>query len=147
MIKKILIALLVILVVMQFFRIDKVNPEYPAEQDFLTVENVDPAVAKIVKYACYDCHSYETKYPWYSNIAPASWILKDHINEAREEMNFSEWSTYTTKKKKHKLEECYEMVEEGEMPLKGYVVMHSEAQLSDQQRDLLTNWFMNASKH
>jgi len=147
MIKKILLVLLVVLVIMQFFRIDTTNPAYPAEQDFLTVENVDHEVGQIIKHACYDCHSFETIYPWYSNFAPASWIIKDHIDEGREEMNFSEWSTYKEKRKKHKFEECYELVSEGEMPLKGYAIMHSKANLSDDQRKLLVEWFKNASKH
>jgi len=141
MLKKIGLALVAILVIIQFFRIDKVNPEILVEKDFITQTNPPESIQKILKNACYDCHSFETKYPWYSNVAPISWWLKNHINEAREELNFSEWADYKLKKKKHKLEECREMVEDGEMPLESYLITHAEAKLSQEEKEDLVNWF------
>ena len=71
----------------------------------------------LLESACYDCHSYKTKYQWYSNIAPVSWWLGHNVEEGREHLNFSTWGNYPTEKAEHKLEECAEEVDEGEMPL------------------------------
>ncbi len=141
MIKKITIALSAILVIIQFFRIDKTNPPVIQENDFLTITNPPEDISKMIKSACYDCHSNESKYPWYTNISPISWWVKDHINEGRRELNFSEWGTFKDKRKKHKLEEVYEEVEEGEMPLESYLIIHDEAKLTTDQKTALINWF------
>ena len=138
--KKILLGLLIIVVGMQLFRIDKTNPEIIIENDFITITNPSDEVASILKSSCYDCHSNETKYPWYSNVAPISWWLKDHIDEARDELNFSEWGTFKFKRKDHKLEEIAEMLEEGEMPLDEYTWTHAEANLTDEQKMWLIDW-------
>ena len=139
--KKILIALPIIFVLIQFVRIDKTNPKIVTEKDFITVENPPKEVADIIKTSCYDCHSNETIYPWYSNVAPVSWFLKHHINDAREYFNFSEWKDISTKEKKHLFEEASEEVEKGDMPMFSYLLMHSEAKLSKEQKDLLIQYF------
>lgn len=141
MFKKILIGIVVIFIIMQFFRIDQTNPEVIAEQDFLKLTNAPNEVATLVKNACYDCHSNETKYPWYANIAPASWLLANHRNEGREHVNFSIFSTYNKDQKNHILDECVEVLEKGEMPMKSYVVMHPEADLTAEQTKMLMNYF------
>lgn len=140
-VKKVMIGLLTILVVMQFFRIDKENPAVLVENDFIEITKPNQEAIALLRSACYDCHSNETEYPLYSNIAPISWWLADHIEEGREHMNFSVWGTYSEKKQKHKLHECYEEVEEGEMPLESYTYTHAEAKLSAEQRELLEDWF------
>lgn len=140
MLKKIGLALFAIFVIIQFFRIDTTNPEVIAENDFINVVNPPEEIATIIKTSCYDCHSNTSKYPWYSNIAPVSWWLKDHINEAREELNFSEWETFEQKRKLKKLKEAVEELEEKEMPLFSYTLTHGEAKLSDEQRKLLVDW-------
>jgi Haem-binding domain len=139
--KKILFGLLAIIIIIQFFRIDKTNPEISKADDFVEINNPPEEITAILKSSCYDCHSNETKYPWYSNIAPVSWWVKDHINEGRDELNFSEWGTFKEKRKDHKLEECVEMLEEGEMPLDEYTWTHSEAKLTTDQKTQLINWF------
>ena len=139
--KRIGLGLLVFLVLAQFVRIDKTNPPVEQEKNFANIVNAPANITSMLKKSCYDCHSYETKYPWYTNIAPVSWWIKGHINEAREELNFSEWASYSDKRKKHKLEECGEMIGEGDMPLRAYLWQHSEARLSDAQRTELVNWF------
>lgn len=144
--KKILSSLLVIVVVIQFFRIDKNNPEVNKTDDFIEITNPPLEIATILKSTCYDCHSNETKYPWYSNVAPISWWVKDHINEGRDELNFSKWGTFKEKRKDHKLEEAYEMLEEGEMPLNEYTWTHSEANLTVEQTSLLVNWIKETRK-
>lgn len=141
MLKKILLGLVAVLVIIQFFRIDKTNPPVDASQDFMTLTSPPAEIAQIMKDACYDCHSHETAYPWYTNVAPVSWWVKNHINEGREHLNFSIWGTYTEKKADHKLEECYEEVEEGKMPMDSYTWAHAEARLTDTQREQLVSWF------
>jgi hypothetical protein len=134
-------ALLVFIIIAQFFRIDKTNPESDPANDFITINNPPPELATLMKNACYDCHSNHTRYPWYTNIAPVSWWIKGHINYAREQVNFSEWTAYDAKKANHKLEECVEWVGEGKMPLKSYAWLHKEAKMTDTQRKELADWF------
>src|SRR6056297_2303298 len=94
--KKIIIAsILVLFVLIQFFRIDKTNPEFNKKNDYLTSVETSKDVSSILRNACYDCHSYETNYPWYSNVAPVSWMLKNHIEEGRHHVNFSLWQNFT----------------------------------------------------
>ena len=138
--KKILIGVVLLLVIIQFFRIDKTNPKVVLENDFITISNPPGDIAAILKTSCYDCHSNETTYPWYTNVSPIAWWVKHHINEAREELNFSEWGTFKEKRKKHKLEECIEMVEENEMPLESYLIPHTEAKLTEVQKTELLSW-------
>lgn len=139
--KKALIIVGIILIGIQVFRIDKTNPATTKANDFITLTNPNAEVAEVLKTACYNCHSNNTQYPWYADVAPVSWWIKHHVDEAQEELNFSEWGNYSEKKKLHKLHECYEEVEEGEMPLSSYLIMHKEAKLSAEQRELLEDWF------
>ncbi|MBL4669126.1 MAG: heme-binding domain-containing protein [Flavobacteriales bacterium] len=139
--KKILYGLLIIFVIIQFFRINKTNPPVNSADDFIKMTNPPQEISVMLKTSCYDCHSNESTYPWYSNIAPVSWWLKHHIDEAREELNFSKWSTYNLKRQDHKLEEMLEEVEKGEMPLKPYPLTHPEAQLTPKQKKELKLWF------
>jgi hypothetical protein len=138
--KNIGLGLLAIVIVMQFFRIDKENPEVNTQKDFIQITNPPQRVANILKTACYDCHSHETNYPWYTNISPVSWWVKHHIDEGREHLNLSLWSDYNADKRAHKLEEFYEEVEEGEMPLTSYTLAHADARLSDEDKALLIDW-------
>jgi len=135
------IIFLVVLIGIQFISIDKNNPPIDESLDFFTTESFSLEGVELIKNACYDCHSNESKYPWYSNIAPISFVLEDHIKEGREELNFSEYQSYSAKKKNHKLEEIAEALREGWMPLDNYVWMHSEAKLSLEQRDMLAKEF------
>ncbi|MGB0839513.1 MAG: heme-binding domain-containing protein [Chitinophagales bacterium] len=139
--KRILLALLVFLVVAQFFPIDKSNPPINSSADYLQTSQVPAAMATLIKSACYDCHSNETQYPWYTNVAPISWWVKDHINHGREHLNFSTWSDYSTKKQAHKMEECWEEVEATKMPMLPYIIAHSEARMSEEERASLVAWF------
>ena len=139
--KKILVIILVTFIIIQFFPIDKTNPAPTPGMDFLKIKNTPPEIAQIINISCYDCHSNETRYPWYSNISPASWFLKNNINEGRKHLNFSTFATYEPKQQAHKLEECIEMVEKKEMPLESYFIGHQDAKLTDEQRKILTDYF------
>lgn len=143
---KIVLAVVALLVIIQFFRIDKSNPQSNPQDDILIVENVPNDIGMILKTSCYDCHSNATTYPWYSNIAPVSWWLKHHVDEGREELNFSVWATYSAKRKDHKLEEVDELVEKDEMPMPSYLWMHGDAKLTEQQKNQLMNWAKSLRK-
>lgn len=142
--KKIGIALLVILVGMQFYRPEKntATGDYVAAFEAETLPNQE--VQHLLETTCYDCHSDNTVYPWYNNIAPVSYWLDHHIEEGKEHLDFSDWANYSVKKKDHKLEELIEEVEEGEMPLKEYTWTHKEARLSEAQKELLMDWAKEA---
>jgi hypothetical protein len=139
--KKILIALAIVLMIIQFVRIDKTNPVALLENDFIEIVKPNAEIASMIKSSCYDCHSSQSKYPWYSNIAPVFWLVKSHINEGREHFNFSAWDMYSTQDRKEILHECAEEVEEKVMPMKPYLLMHGEAKLSDKQRATLVAFF------
>lgn len=139
--KKAIIVIIAILVIIQFFRIDKSNPPANMEKDFITITNPPTDMGIMLKESCYDCHSHHTNYPWYSNIALVSWLLKEHVNNGRNHLNFSVWTDYKGSKKNHKLDECIEMIETGEMPMKGYVLLHEEADLTDAQKKAMIDWF------
>lgn len=139
--KKILVVILVAFIIMQFFPIDKTNPPVNKGMDFLSIKNTKQEVAALIRTSCYDCHSNETVYPWYSSIAPTSWLLKNHINEGRKHLNFSTFAMYEPKRQIHKMEECIEMIEKKEMPLESYYVGHQDAKLTDAQRQELVKYF------
>ncbi|MBS3912965.1 MAG: heme-binding domain-containing protein [Bacteroidetes bacterium] len=139
--RRILIYLMLIIGIMQFFRIDKSHEKVQTDLDFLLSTDAPENVSKIMHEACYDCHSNETKYPWYSDVAPISWWLNNHIHEGREELNFNYWQSFTPKRKQRKLNECLEMIQEREMPLPSYTWIHKEARLNTDQRQILINWF------
>jgi len=132
---KILVAVLIVAFIgIQFIFIERTNPPITGEID------APAPVKEILMRSCYDCHSNETVWPWYSYIAPASWLLGDDVNEGRAELNFSEWSGYDDKKKQKKIKEIWEEVDEGEMPQWYYIIMHSEAKLSDADKKTLHDW-------
>jgi hypothetical protein len=145
--KNALIGLVLILAVLQFFQISKVNPPVVAEKDFINIHQPDEKIRTLLKDACYDCHSHETKYPWYTNIVPLSYWIKNHIVKGREELNFSNWADYSDKKADHKLEESSEKVSEKKMPLKSYTFTHSNAKLNQEQIKLLSEYFNGLRKN
>ncbi len=136
-----LVALLVILIAMQFYRPDHSVPEFDVKDDFFNHVESSQEVKTLVRAACYDCHSYETQYPWYDKVAPISYWLADHVKHGRKHLNFSIWGTYPAKRSDHKLEECVEMVGETKMPLLSYTIAHSEARMSKEQRKMLVDYF------
>ncbi len=139
--KNIAIFLVFLFLVIQSIRIDKTTESVNPTTDFITLTSANAEVANTLKIACYDCHSNQPTYPWYTNIAPVSWWIKHHINEGSQHLNFSIWGTYSEKRKNHKLEECIEMIEEGEMPISSYTLMHGEAKLTDSQKLQLVEFF------
>ena len=139
-IKRFLILALVALVVIQFIPVEKNEGGYKSLDSFLAETKPSDAVGTILKTACYDCHSDQTEYPWYSNLAPASFFLAGHVKDGKRHLNFSEWDTYSAKRKDHKLDELIEEVESGEMPLESYTLIHTAAKLDAAQTEALLNW-------
>lgn len=141
MLKKILLGLAAALLILQFFQIDKTNPEYDTSKDFMAMYPPSAEVTSILKTACYDCHSYETEYPWYTYTQPLAWWIGDHIDHGRDELNFSEFGNYSPQRADHKLDEGIEYVESEEMPLPSYTWSHGDARLTWEERELLMDWF------
>lgn len=139
--KKILIILALVFIIIQFFRIDKTNPSVDKNMDFVTIKNAPEDVAQSIRNSCYDCHSNESVYPWYANIQPIAWFLKNHINEGRKELNFSTFATYDAVRQARKLNKAAREVEEGEMPLESYLLIHQNAKLSEEQKEKMINFF------
>lgn len=139
--KKILFGLATILIVLQFFQINKENPTTDPSLDFMAMYPPSEEVASILKTACYDCHSNKTVYPWYTYTQPLGWWVGDHIDHGRDELNFSEFGNYNPRRADHKLEEGIEYVEEKEMPLPSYTWAHWDADLTDSEREMLIAWF------
>ena len=137
--KKIIIGFVILFVAIQFIPSNRNMQATIPSKDFIQVENPPMEIANMIKNACYDSHSNETKYPWYSNVAPVSWWLDSHINEAREHLNFSTWASNGEKNEAR--EECAEEIAEGKMPMQSYTLMHSEARLSNTEKQALVNWF------
>ncbi len=136
-----LMVIAAVLLLAQLIPVDRSVPEVPAEQDFMASVEVPEAIGTLIKDACYDCHSYQTTYPWYAKVAPVSFWIQNHINHGRDELNFNEWTTYSIKKAAHKLEESAEEVGEQHMPLASYTWLHPEAQLDEAQSGALAQWF------
>ncbi len=139
-VKKVAIFLLVVLIGMQFYRPDKNVADTDYVQAFEEETNPSPEIKTMLKAACYDCHSSHTEYPWYNNVAPISYWIDGHIEEGKEHLDFSAWTSYSAKKKDHKLEEFIEYIENGKMPLREYTWTHEDARLTDDQRKALIDW-------
>lgn len=148
--KKILkiIAIIVFIgfVGIQFIRPNRTNPPIVETETLESTTEVPKNVEAILVRSCNDCHSNKSIYPWYSNIAPFSWKLVEHIEHGREELNFSKWNTYSPEKKQRKLTEVCEEVQSGEMPHNQYLWIHWDANLSDADKKLLCDWTENEIK-
>ena len=130
----VVLALIGVPLGIQLIPVDRTNP--PIESDIPT----SPEVKVVLRRACYDCHSHETVWPWYSQIAPISWIIARDVQEGRAELNFSTWTRYSTQQQVKKLKESWEEIAEGEMPPWLYLAMHREVRLSEADRALLRQW-------
>src|SRR5262245_16497108 len=121
LLKILALMLLAAFVAIQFFRIDQTNPPIVEGDALEAAVSVPPDISLIIARSCNDCHSHKTIYPWYINIQPGGWFMKDHVEHGKSHLNLSVFNTYDAKKKAHKLEEICEMVESGQMPLASYL--------------------------
>ncbi len=138
--KRFLQILLLAFLAMQFFRPTKNTATALSSADITTKYTIPEDVHSILKRSCYDCHSNNTVYPWYSNIQPVAWFLADHVKEGKKELNFSEFASYRIGRQYRKLEEISHQLEEDEMPLSSYTIIHRDAKLSMPDKKIMYNW-------
>ena len=139
MIKKIFITLLVVLIALQFIRPAK-NTTGEKLNDVTTKYEMSDSVRIVFDKACADCHSNNTKYRWYTSVQPLALWINHHVDEGKHEFNINEFATYRIGKQNHKLKEVIEQIEEGEMPLSSYTLIHKEAVLTENEKATLINW-------
>ena len=144
--KKILIAVLTVIILIQFIRPEKNISVAATPNDIFLQYPSSDSTKQLITTACYNCHSNNTDYPWYSNVQPIAWWLNDHVTEGKQKINFSEFATYTPKKADHKLEEVIEEVKEGKMPLEAYAFIHHDAKLDSGQREAVVLWAQKLRK-
>jgi hypothetical protein len=124
----------------QFFNPALTNPPVTPESDLMATNPPPAEIAALLHHACYDCHSYATQWPWYSHLAPVSWFVTGHVNDAREAMNFSEWPHDDAYKAGKRWAKISRRVEDGSMPLTSYTLLHPASRLTDEQRKQLSDW-------
>jgi len=150
MIKKILLGIiilfLIVFIVIQFFQPEK-NYSDITEESIMYHLEIPEIVKKKLVASCYDCHSNQTRYPWYSKIAPVSWLLDSHIREGKENLNFSEWNSYSTRKQIGLLDEICEVLSDGSMPPEGYIKMHREAIFNEKEIQDICEWAEEAAEN
>jgi hypothetical protein len=130
----VLVGLIGVFVLIQFVPVDRSNPAVRTEID------APEKIAAILRRSCYDCHSYETRWPWYSRIAPVSWWLVDHVEHGRGDLNFSEWPVFDFEAQELAFEDIEEQIVKGEMPLRSYLILHPGARLDEDDREVLLRW-------
>ena len=138
--KRILIILLIVFVLIQFIRPEKNRAAGKSPNDISTIYPVPDSIESILKVACYDCHSNNTRYPCYAEIQTVAWWLNDHIVDGKKDLNFSEFAKYRIRKQYVKFEQTEELVKENAMPLSSYTWIHKDAVLSERQKDAIIGW-------
>ena len=136
----VLISAGVMLLGMQLFRPDMTNPPVDAKLAADRFLVIDPEVGALLRTACYDCHSNETRWPWYAQVAPASWLLARDVKEGRNHLNFSTWGRYAEGRRLLALEDIAEEVAEERMPFPPYLLLHPEAKLDSGARGKIVDW-------
>ncbi len=144
--KRVLLAGIAVFVVAQFIPVTGANPPVDPAQTIFARLTVPADVASVLTRACQDCHSNHTVWPWYSRIAPVSWLIAHDVDEGRRELNFSEWAGYTARRQDRKLKEICEQVDRGKMPMPIYTVMHPDAKLTASDRKALCEWSQEVQK-
>lgn len=134
--KRTLLIFFIIFILMQFIQTNKENIAQEKNLE-IKVDNIE--VYNILKTACYDCHSNETVWPWYSKIAPFSWVVSNHVTEGKKALNFSTWENYTQEEKDEKTKDIYRTAY-ASMPLPSYIFAHKNADLTKEQRNMIRDW-------
>ena len=142
--KKILLGLFIVFIVIQFIRPAHNISGQVLPTDITKTINVPDKILDVFKNSCYDCHSNDTRYPWYINIQPMGWIMADHIKTGKANLNFSEFGSYSKRKQANKLRSLAETINDGSMPISSYTIMHTDAKLSEENKKLITDWALQA---
>ncbi len=144
-IKKILVALLIIFIVIQFIQPVRNKSGQVLPTDFEKVYAVPGNVQTVLQNACYDCHSNNTTYPWYSNIQPMAWVMARHIKNGKDKLNFSDFGSYSGRRQISKLKGIANQVKDDEMPISSYRMMHTKANLTNDEKALIMDWINKAA--
>ncbi len=126
------VVALVLLVAIQFIQPDRTNPVSSPDKSFAAVAKPNPEVAAIIERSCRDCHTNDTVWPWYSRVAPVSWLVASDVKDGRAHVNFSEWSYYSPDMSRLRLKEVCNEAKAGEMPIWFYTLMHPRTKLSQE---------------
>jgi hypothetical protein len=141
--KRVVLIVVILLVVIQFIRPSRNLSSAQSANDISRHYTVPDTVAGILDRACNDCHSNNTRYPWYTNIQPVGWWMQHHVNDGKGELNFAEFGSYPAKRQYHKLEEMVKQIKDDEMPLNSYLWIHTNAKLTEADKQTLINWANN----
>jgi hypothetical protein len=142
--KKIILALLVIFIAIQFIQPARNQNGQVMPTDIEKIVVVPANVSGILKTSCYDCHSNITHYPWYSHIQPGAWLMAHHIKTGKAMLNFSQFGDLSNRKQQSKLQGIINQVKDGEMPISSYKLIHTNAVLTPAQKTILINWAASA---
>lgn len=145
--KIVALVLLVCFVGIQFVPTELNQSDVVPKTDFLLVNNPPENISTLLQESCYDCHSNNTDYPWYNKIQPTAWFLENHIVDGKEELNFNEWDAYSNRRKNSKLKSIIGQVEDDEMPLSSYALIHEDAKLSKSEKILIIDYMKNLKEN
>jgi len=134
------LTLFIVFILVQFIPRSVNKSNQTPSTDFAKTYPVPAEVESILREACYDCHSNNTRYPWYSNIQPFRWLLDRHIKNGKEELNFNEFGSYTPRRQYNKLNSIIESLKKRTMPLNSYKMLHAGARLNNDQKQSITQW-------
>ena len=134
------LVLLIAFVVVQFVPTSLNQSDDIPQTDIMKTYDVPKQVEAIFKTSCYDCHSNNTNYPWYNKVQPMAWLLEDHINKGKEELDFSDFGSYSKRRQKSKLKSIRSQIEDDEMPLSSYTLIHRDAKLSESDKVMVVEW-------
>lgn len=140
LVKKILLAVFIVFIVIQFIQPARNKSGQVLPTDITKSYNVSDTVQAVLKMACYDCHSNSTHYPWYMNIQPMGWMMANHIKNGKAELNFNQFGSYSIRRQRSKLKSIASQIKDDEMPLSSYKLMHVNAGLTGQQKQLIIQW-------
>jgi hypothetical protein len=138
--KKILLAILIAFVIIQFIRPSRNESGGITTNDITQQYHVPTPITDILKRSCNDCHTNHTRYPWYTNIQPIGWWMQKHVEDGKRNLNFNEFGTYKPKDQDHVMDEIIEVIEKNVMPQNSYLWMHGEAKLSEEDKAILIAW-------
>ena len=137
------VIVVAVVLAIQFIPVERNVSTVPPGQSFEKTEKVPANVAAILKVSCYDCHSNNTRYPWYSELQPAAWFMAQHIKKGKEELNFDQFNNYSKRRKKAKIKSIISQIEKDQMPLKSYLLLHHDADLTPEQQKVLMQFFQS----
>jgi len=139
-IKKILLGLLIVVIAIQFIQPAHNKNGQVIATDISKIYSLPQSVQATLKTACYDCHSNNTNYPWYTNIQPVGWMMARHIKEGKEELNLSEFGSYSERRQLSKLRSIENSIKDGSMPISSYTIIHKNARLTKEEKAQIIDW-------